>query len=95
MTDADKKKFNDLHDKDVVRYENQKKELKDKGFFILEDGTKSSDHQVQGKKKATKSEKKEAKSAVKKRGSAAAVAVTEHKKAATAKKPAGKKGKLN
>ena len=95
LTDAEKKKFNDLHEKDQVRYENQKKELKEKGYFILDDGSKSSDHQVQGKKKASKSEKKEAKSAVKKRGSAAAVAAVEPKKAATAKKPAGKKGKLN
>ena len=95
LSDSERKKFDELHAKDVIRYENQKKELKEKGYFMLEDGTKSSDHQVQGKKKATKSAKKEAKSAVKKRGSAAAAAATEPKKAATAKKPVGKKGKLN
>lgn len=85
MKDDEKKKFNDLHDKDVKRQEKQLKELKDKGYFILDDGTKSTDHQVSGKKKASKSEKKEKE---RKRGSAVA---PEGKKAATAKKPQGKK----
>jgi hypothetical protein len=86
MKDEDKKKYNDLHDKDVKRHEKQVKELKEKGYFILDDGTKSTDHQVSGKKKASKSEKKDKQ---RKRGSAVA---PEGKKAATAKKAEGKKG---
>lgn len=78
--DEDKKKFNDLHDKDVKRHERQLKDLKEKGYFLFEDGSKSTDHLVSGKKKASRSEKKEK---TKKRGSAVA---PDNKKAATAKK---------
>lgn len=34
------------------------KEIKDKGYFIMADGTKSTDHDVPEKKKSAKSEKK-------------------------------------
>lgn len=95
MSDAEKKRYNELNERDQKRYEAQKKEIADKGYFIMEDGSKNTDHVVQGKKKAPKSEKKEKEN--KKRGSGAAAA--SKKKAATAKKadakprgrPAGKK----
>ena len=42
----------------MFRYEKQKKELKDKGYFIMADGTKSTDHQVPDKKKRGYTSKK-------------------------------------
>ena len=50
-SDKEKKKYNDLHDKDVKRYDKQMLELHKKGFFIMDDGSKSSDHQAKIKKK--------------------------------------------
>ena len=74
FSDKEKKKYNDLHDKDVKRYDKQLMELHKKGFFIMNDGSKSSDHQAKIKKKRDKatqdsdseSEKKAAKKKVKK-----------------------------
>lgn len=40
------------------RYEKQKKELQDKGYFIMADGTKSTDHEVPAKKKRASGSKK-------------------------------------
>lgn len=56
MTEEEKKPYEKLHEKDVKRYEAQLAELKSKGFFIMADGTKSSDHEVK-KKKSRKSGK--------------------------------------
>ena len=65
----EKKKYDDKHDQDVVRYKKQIEDLDKKGFFIMDDGSKSSDHQAKLKKrnkksdgtdgKATKKQKKE------------------------------------
>lgn len=38
----------------MYRREKQLKELADKGYFIMSDGTKSTDHEVPAKKKKTK-----------------------------------------
>ena len=54
MSDKDKKKYHDMHDKDVKRQEDQLAELSKNGFFMLEDGTKSSDHVAKIKKKKVK-----------------------------------------
>ena len=43
MSESVKKKYTDLHDQDQVRYDGQIKELKDNGFFMTEDGKKSTD----------------------------------------------------
>lgn len=43
ITDAKKKKFEDLAAKDGERYDDQINQLKKNGFFMTEDGTKSSD----------------------------------------------------
>ena len=40
---ADKKRFEDLSAKDKQRYEDQKKSVETKGYFLLEDGSKSND----------------------------------------------------
>ena len=74
MTEEEKKPYNELHEKDVKRYEfidllkticrheKQLRELKEKGYFLLADGTKSTDVPVPGKKRRTqKSPKKDAK----------------------------------
>ena len=48
-----KKKYQDLHDKDVQRYQKQLLELQTYGFFTLENGSKSTDecNQVLKKRK--------------------------------------------
>lgn len=70
MSDDEKKPFDKMHEEDVKRYEKQLKELKDKGYFIMADGTKSSDHVVASKKRKAKSETKPGN----KRGSAVSAA---------------------
>jgi len=60
MDDAKRQKFLELNAKDKVRQDKQLAELKNKGFFVLEDGSKSSDEQNAPKqsrkaKKANKS----------------------------------------
>lgn len=45
LTEEQKAPFNAKHDADVKRYEGQVKQLKEKGYFIMADGTKSTDHQ--------------------------------------------------
>ncbi|CDW84813.1 UNKNOWN [Stylonychia lemnae] len=94
----DKKPFDKLHDDDVkrqilsltyliLRYEKQLKELQTKGYFIMADGTKSSDHAVVGKKKrGQRSEKKEAK----KRSSAVNKSMRSEKSGEKGKKGAAK-----
>lgn len=69
LSPEEKKKYDDKHDQDVVRYKKQIEDLDKKGFFIMDDGSKSSDHQAKLKKrnkksdgtdgKATKKQKKE------------------------------------
>ena len=55
----EKKKYDDMHDKDVIRYENQLKELEKKGYFTMEDGSKSSDHTPKVKKQTAKNDPKD------------------------------------
>ena len=43
MTDDQKKKFYDLNAQDKLRQEKQLADLKTKGFFVLDDGSKSTD----------------------------------------------------
>ena len=43
LTEKLKKKHQTLADKDRIRYDNQTKMLNEKGFFIFEDGSKSTD----------------------------------------------------
>jgi len=50
MSDKEKDPYVKLHDKDVKRYEKQLEELKDKGYFIMADGTKSSEVEVKKRK---------------------------------------------
>ncbi len=62
MTDKEKKPYEKLHDQDVQRYEKQMKEMNDNGFFVLEDGSKSSEHTAktkQRRKKKVESESEE------------------------------------
>lgn len=51
MNDKQKKKYNEMHEKDVKRNESQMKELESNGFFIMDDGSKSSEHVAKVKKK--------------------------------------------
>lgn len=41
LSDTDKKKYNDMYEKDKLRYQSQLQEIKDNGFFVMEDGKKS------------------------------------------------------
>ena len=43
MTDAKKKKYEALHQKDIQRYQNQWNQLETKGFFVDQNGVKSTD----------------------------------------------------
>jgi hypothetical protein len=68
------------------RHDKQLKELSDKGYFIMADGTKSSDHQVSGKKKKAQRSEKESK----KRSSAVNKSMRSEKSGAKGKKAAAK-----
>jgi len=50
MSDKEKKKYTDMNTKDQARYDKQLAELNKKGFFMMEDGSKSSEHQAKQKK---------------------------------------------
>lgn len=60
LDDDGKQKYNDMHDNDGKRYKQQMNDLDVKGFFILADGSKSSDHKAapKAKKRAKKGEEK-------------------------------------
>lgn len=47
---AAKQKYVDMAAKDAERHRKQIEEIKEKGFFLLEDGSKSCDHMVKVKK---------------------------------------------
>ena len=55
IQDADKKKYEDLAALDQKRYQRQQDELKQKGFFFLDDGSKNTEHMVRVKKTAAAS----------------------------------------
>jgi len=38
MSEGDKEKYNDLHEKDRTRYDKQIKDLKENGYYTTEDG---------------------------------------------------------
>jgi len=50
MTPEAKKKYEDLRDEDKERHEVQMEEMRLKGYFIMDDGSKSSDHVKKVKK---------------------------------------------
>ena len=52
FTDKEKKKYEDLAVKDRKRFETQSAELSKKGFFKMDDGSKSSDHKAKPKKRS-------------------------------------------
>lgn len=59
----DKKKYDALHEKDQKRYEGELAHLDKHGFFMMADGTKSSDNKAKAKKvKKSKSTGKETES---------------------------------
>ena len=62
MSDKEKKKFEALHQKDQERHDKQLAELNEKGYFIMDDGSKSSDHVAKKKKDKKQSSKKSANS---------------------------------
>ena len=72
-----------------IRYEKQLKELKEKGYYTMADGTKSTDFEDAGKKKKAKSETKPGK----KRASALTAGKKSSSKAAAGKKAAAKNTK--
>ena len=43
-----------MHDKDEIRYKKQMDDLDKNGFFVTDDGSKSSDHKAKLKKRANK-----------------------------------------
>ena len=51
LSDVEKEPFAQMHKNDVIRYENEKKDLETKGFFIDQEGQ---DSRVLGKKIAAK-----------------------------------------
>ena len=53
MTDAQRQPYNDLSAADKIRKLKQDADLQRKGYFLLEDGTKSTDPQNVPKKRKT------------------------------------------
>jgi len=51
LSEKEKKPYEDKHAKDEIRYQKQMDDLMKKGFFLLDDGTKSSDQKAKQKKK--------------------------------------------
>ena len=51
LSDDEKEKYSQIVVKDKHRYEQQVQDLLTKGFFIMQDGSKSSEHQKKIKKK--------------------------------------------
>lgn len=56
LSAEDRVKYEQMHDKDKLRYEEQVTSLDKQGYFIMEDGSKSSDHTTNLKKRAKKIE---------------------------------------
>ena len=74
LTPEEKKKYEDKHDADAIRYKRQSDDLDKNGFFLMDDGSKSSDHQAKLKKRGKKSEASDAKAAKKAKKEKAAAA---------------------
>ena len=49
MTDEEKQPYNDLADKSKQKYETQFEQLMENGYFIMDDGTKSTDSELKFK----------------------------------------------
>ena len=43
LSDNDKKKYTEMYEQDKLRYKNQLQEIKDNGYFVMEDGKKSNE----------------------------------------------------
>jgi len=54
LTSEERKEYEVSHEKDVVRYQRQIKELDKNGFFVMADGSKSSDYLTKLKKRSKK-----------------------------------------
>ena len=52
MSDSDKQPYVDMVAQDRLRYKDQRRELLTKGYFTLEDGSKSTDSKNQPKPQA-------------------------------------------
>lgn len=52
MSEKDKQPYEKMHQDDVKRFEKETAEFKKKGWFTMQDGTKSTDLEVKKKKKA-------------------------------------------
>lgn len=46
MSEKERQPFVNLSNEDKQRRESQLKEMKEKGFFVMEDGSKSSEHKA-------------------------------------------------
>lgn len=68
MSEKEKKPYNDMHYQDVERFEGQMNELKENGFFLMADGTKSTDIEASSKKRKSTIASKERTSKKKKGG---------------------------
>ena len=68
-SDKEKAPFVKQHEDDIKRYDKQVKELETKGFFMMADGTKSSDHELKKKKVKRSGKSKSEKKRSKKRAS--------------------------
>lgn len=57
----DRKVYQDKHDLDAQRYKKECNDLDKNGFFMMSDGTKSSEHKSKLKKRAKKGDKEDKK----------------------------------
>lgn len=70
LSEKEKQKYNAMHEDDKKRYEKQKAEFDKKGYYTMEDGSRSTDQQAK-KKRASKRGKSTSSSARKGKKSAA------------------------
>lgn len=54
LTGEEKKKYDEMHGNDDIRYRKQMDDLDKQGYFVTDDGSKSSDHKAKLKKRANK-----------------------------------------
>jgi len=59
LQEAEKEKYHKMAAKDAERFKAQNEELKEKGYFLLEDGSKSTDHLVKMKRKPSLKQEKQ------------------------------------
>lgn len=51
LSEAEHKKYEEMSNADAIRFSQQTEDLAKKGYFIMKDGTKSSDHVPKKKRK--------------------------------------------